>query len=107
MESVTATLKSGRPGAAHGPPTAAMAAREKDWMEGPGWGGGPGRGDREGCGAGFRNVCTVGEVLKGLFLGRSHIRMPRSGLRMGECAHGWAHPEHKGRWVSWGSPGLL
>lgn len=40
MESVTATLKSGRPGAAHGPPTAAMAAREKDWMEGPGWGGG-------------------------------------------------------------------
>lgn len=92
MESVTATLKSGRPGAAHGPPTAAV---------------GPGRGDREGCGAGFRNVCTVGEVLKGLFLGRSHIRMPRSGLRMGECAHGWAHPEHKGRWVSWGSPGLL
>lgn len=91
---MTATLKSGCPGAAH----SCDGSLGEGLDRGAGLGGGGSReGDREGCGARFRNVCTVGEVLKGLFLGRSHIRIPRSGLRIGGMCPGMGPPRAQGQ----------
>lgn len=94
MVSVTTVLQAGPPG-----PAQSCTGSPGDGLDGEaGLMGDLGKGTGQGCGAGFRNVCTVGEVRRGLCLGQSRVQIPRSGMRRGAGAQGRTHPEHKGRW---------